>query len=91
MFEWDENKNTENIEKHGVSFKEAEEAFYDPDRKIVEDTKHSQKEERFLCIGKVGDGIMTVRFVTRSPKIRIFGAGYWRKGKLLYEKENHIY
>ena len=23
-------------------------------------------------------------------KIRIFGAGYWRKGKKIYEKENKI-
>jgi hypothetical protein len=32
--------------------------------------------------------VMTVRFTWRSGKIRIFGAGYWRKGKAIYEKAN---
>lgn len=36
-------------------------------------------------------GIMTVRFTYRNNKIRIIGAGYWRKGKKLYEEENQIY
>ena len=31
---------------------------------------------------------MTVRFTWRSRKIRIFGAGFWRKGKTIYEKAN---
>ena len=29
QFEWDENKNTINKKKHGISFEEAETAFYD--------------------------------------------------------------
>jgi hypothetical protein len=33
---------------------------------------------------KVGDGIMTVRFTFRERKIRIIGAGYWRKGRDIY-------
>jgi hypothetical protein len=33
-FEWDENKNLANIEKHGVSFEESKLAFLDPKRKI---------------------------------------------------------
>jgi hypothetical protein len=36
----------------------------------------------------LGDGIITVRFTYRYGKIRIFGAGYWRKGKKEYEKKN---
>jgi uncharacterized protein len=31
---------------------------------------------------------MTVRFTYRDDVIRIIGAGYWRKGKSIYEKEN---
>jgi hypothetical protein len=31
---------------------------------------------------------MTVRFTYGKSKIRIIGAGYWRKGKKIYEKEN---
>jgi hypothetical protein len=31
---------------------------------------------------------MTVRFTYREARIRIFGAGYWRKGKRIYEQQN---
>ena len=90
-FEWDDAKDKENEAKHGVAFAMAQRAFLDPDRVIAEDTTHSTKEERFYCIGRVGDGIITVRFTYRSGVIRIFGAGYWRKGKKLYEKTNEIH
>jgi len=86
-FEWDEDKNLENIEKHNVSFEMAQEAFFDNNRIIVKDKKHSQKEERFFCIGNDGNGILTVRFTIRNRKIRIFGAGYWREGRDKYEKK----
>jgi hypothetical protein len=32
-----------------------------------------------------------VRFTYRENVIRIFGAGYWRKGKQIYEQENQIH
>ena len=87
-FEWDDDKDIENQRKHGISFVEAQYAFADPDRILAVDNKHSAKELRKYCIGKVGEGIVTVRFTMRNNKIRIFGAGYWRKGKRLYEEQN---
>jgi uncharacterized protein len=63
-------------------------AFFDPRRVIAEDLAHSSDEPRYFCFGKVGDGIMTVRFTYRVGRIRIFGAGYWRKGKRVYEQQN---
>ena len=85
-FEWDENKNSENQIKHGVSFYDAQNAFFDPNRLIAEDLEHSSDEDRLYCFGKVNEGIMTVRFTYRNNKIRIIGAGYWRKGKKIYEQ-----
>lgn len=87
-FEWDESKNALNYEKHGVSFYEAQEAFFDPGRLIAEDLDHSRDEKRYFCFGKVGEGIMTVRFTHRNDVIRIIGAGYWRKGRKVYEQKN---
>jgi uncharacterized DUF497 family protein len=84
-FEWDEKKNKENIIKHGVSFEEAKEAFYDPERIITDDAEHSVREQRYFCIGYISAKIITVRFTKRGEIIRIFGAGYWRRGKRLYE------
>ena len=89
-FEWDPAKDLENQAKHGVSFSEAQFAFADPDRVIAEDLSHSQSERRYYCFGRVGDGILTVRFTYRAGVIRSYGAGYWRKGKQIYESENKI-
>ncbi len=90
-FEWDDTKNSENQKKHGVSFALAQYAFADRNRVILKDIAHSDEEDRFYCIGKVNEGILTVRFTYRKEMIRIIGAGYWRKGKKIYEKENKVY
>ena len=87
-FERDEKKNRENLDKHGISFELAQYAFADSNRIIAEDLSHSGKEKRYYCFGKVNDGIITVRFTYRKNIIRIFGAGYWRKGKKIYENKN---
>ncbi len=91
-FEWNESKNNENLLKHNVSFFEAQFAFFDEKRIIAEDVTHSGLEKRFYCFGKnrSGSGILTVRFTYRANHIRIIGAGYWRKGKKVYERENSI-
>jgi uncharacterized protein len=86
-FEWNEKKNEENVVKHGVSFYEAQLAFLDQHRVIAEDLEHSQSEKRYYCFGKVAENIMTVRFTYRGKVIRLIGAGYWRKGKKIYEQE----
>lgn len=90
-FEWDPSKDVENQQKHGVAFSLAQFAFADPHRVIAEDLSHSEAEDRYFCIGKIKSGILTVRFTYRSGVIRIFGAGYWRKGKAIYERENKIH
>ena len=89
-FEWDEIKNKLNQKKHNISFEEAQYAFSDSNRIIARDLEHSESEERFYCFGKIANNIVTVRFTYRNNKIRIIGAGYWRKGKQIYEKENKI-
>ncbi len=90
-FEWDAKKDQENQDKHGVAFGVAQFAFADPNRVIAEDLSHSSNETRHYCFGRVEDGILTVRFVYRGDVIRIFGAGYWRKGKQVYERKNQVH
>ena len=51
QFEWDENKNTINKKKHGISFEEAETAFYGDEAVVIQDPEHSQDEERFILFG----------------------------------------
>lgn len=90
-FEWDARKDRKNQGKHGVSFGKAQRAFADPKRVIAEDLSHSTTEQRRYCLGRVEGGVLTVRFTYRGKVIRIFGAGYWRKGKQTYERENQIH
>lgn len=80
-FEWDNAKDLLNQESHGVPFSLAQFAFKDPNRIIAKDLNHSDEEDRFFCFGKVEDGVL----------IRIFGAGYWRRGKKIYEQENNLH
>jgi uncharacterized DUF497 family protein len=87
-FEWDVVKDRTNRSKHGVSFAIAQVAFFDPNRVIAEDLEHGGHERRYFCFGKTASGVMTVRFTYRAGRIRIFGAGYWRKGKRIYEQQN---
>lgn len=89
-FDWDNDKDRINREKHGVSFALAQLAFLDLQRVMLADLDHSGDEKRFYCLGRVHDKIMTVRFTYRHNVIRIIGAGYWRKGKAMYEKENSL-
>jgi uncharacterized protein len=90
-FEWDIEKDKANQKKHGIAFEMAQYAFTDPERVIAEDISHSHLEKRYYCFGKLGDEILTVRFTYRNKVIRIIGAGFWRKGKKVYEKENRIH
>ena len=69
-----------------MDFHDAQQAFMDGKRIIAEDLDHSHSEKRYVCFGQVSRHIMTVRFTWRNNTIRIIGAGYWRKGKKIYDE-----
>lgn len=50
QFEWDPEKATSNLKKHGVSFEEAESAFGDPLASVFLDEDHSIEEKREIII-----------------------------------------
>jgi uncharacterized DUF497 family protein len=52
-FEWDDAKAISNVEKHGITFGEATEVFYDPNALEGHDTEHSGDEDRFFIIGNM--------------------------------------
>jgi len=90
-FEWDQIKNATNQRKHNVSFEEAQYAFADEKRVIAEDLTHASSEKRYYCFGNIDGETITVRFTYRNNNIRIFGAGYWRKGRKIYEETNQLH
>ncbi|MBV2167557.1 MAG: BrnT family toxin [Bdellovibrio sp.] len=87
-FEWDSEKERVNIQKHGIDFLAARLAFKDPGRIFIFDELHSQFEARYFCLGRTSAGVLTVRFRMRGNRIRIYGAGRWRKWEKYYEKAN---
>ena len=74
-FAWDDLKAIENLAKHGVSFGEATEVFYDPNALEVEDAEHSFDESRFVIIGYSTSRMLFVVFAERrGDVIRIISA-----------------
>ncbi len=51
VFDWDENKNKINQEKHGIDFNEASTVFFDERAILFDDPEHSDCEERFILLG----------------------------------------
>lgn len=56
LFEYDEEKNRINIQKHGISFRSAARVFFDYDRIEMYDEVNSQEEDRYDTIGDVSAG-----------------------------------
>jgi len=51
-FEWDERKNNVNVQKHNISFEEAQTVFYDELALVINDPDHSDVEDRFIILGQ---------------------------------------
>jgi uncharacterized DUF497 family protein len=75
QFEWDENKATQNLSKHGVSFEEAKTIFDDPLYVDFYDPDHSENEERYLIVGQSNQRrILILSYTERGDKIRLISA-----------------
>ncbi|MCB1176653.1 MAG: BrnT family toxin [Leptospiraceae bacterium] len=77
QFEWDENKNKKNIQKHKVSFEEAKTCFYDDRARLIPDPDHSIKEERYILLGiSVNFRLLIVchKYLEKLGIIRIFSS-----------------
>jgi len=74
IFEWDENKNKSNIEKHGISFEIAKKVFEDTNRLEAEDTRKDYGEKRFITVGKVKNLVLTVVYTIRKSAKRLISA-----------------
>lgn len=88
-FEWDKGNIDKIYQKHGISIKEAEEAFLDKHVFLQEDIKHSEKEERFIAISKTSANKMLFSiFTIRDKKIRIISTRVAnKKERRLYEEK----
>jgi uncharacterized DUF497 family protein len=76
QFEWDEEKASINLKKHGVSFEEAETVFGNPLARIFEDERHSFEERRDGIVGHSDENrLLVVSFTEKeNDTIRIISA-----------------
>ena len=79
MFEWDARKAAVNRVKHEVSFEEAGTVFGDPHALDGPDPRHSEREPRFLRLGRAATGrVLIVAYTVRrrgdGESIRIISA-----------------
>ena len=87
-FEWDENKNNKNIQKHFIDFADAILIFSDPDRIFYEVEKNNEK--RIILVGNVNDVVIAVVYTIRNKRYRIISARRSRKNEKK-EYENNKY
>jgi uncharacterized protein len=89
-WEWDEEKNAENLAQHGLDFAEALLVFTDPDGVEKEDVAHSTPiEQRRWRTGRLANGrVATVVYTLRGNIIRIISAQERRRERREYEKSN---
>jgi uncharacterized DUF497 family protein len=87
-FEWNPDKATGNLAKHGVSFGEAATLFGDPLAITFADPDHSDDEDRFLTFGHSAEGhLLVVSHTDRDDRMRIISARRaTRKERRVYEQ-----
>ena len=73
-FEWDEAKSEECYTQHGFDFAYAARAFFDPNRIVHADTRHSYGEERYQLIGMIEKRLFIVIYTPRHDVMRIVSA-----------------
>ena len=84
LVEWDENKNSNNIRKHSISFETAALVFADEERIEYYDRLHSLEEDRFVVLGCV-HGVLYVVYTMRGEAARLISA------RMATSKERRIY
>lgn len=73
-FEWDEAKSDACFAERGFDFAYAARAFFDPERLIQADTRHSYGEDRYQLLGKIDGRLFVVVYTPRNGVIRIISA-----------------
>jgi uncharacterized DUF497 family protein len=92
-FEWDENKNRINQEKHKISFEEAKTVFYDLEALVIDDPEHSEEENRFIILGLSRTANLLVVchcYMETETVIRIISARKATKTETNYYTRNEV-
>ena len=89
-FDWDDGNRRKSADKHDVSQAEAESIFFNDPVIVVEDAKHSGREQRLNALGKTAqDRLLHITFTLRrdGTMIRVISArDMHRKERKAYEQ-----
>ena len=86
IYGWDPRKAARNLSKHGVSFAEAASVFLDPLARTYRDPDHSEREQRYLTIGRSArHRVVIVAHLDHNDLIRIISA------RVATKREGHDY
>ena len=92
QFDWDDEKEKSNIEKHGIDFSTAALVFGDNNRIEKYDELHSINEDRYITIGRIGEVsvVVMVVYTEREALTRIISArlATKREEEAYYHAEN---
>jgi uncharacterized DUF497 family protein len=88
-FEWDDEKDAQNLATHGVSFEAARLAFSDAFAVIREDRRRNYGEDRFILLGMVQERLLAVSYTMRDELVRIISARFAEpQERRRYHEEN---
>ena len=73
-FEWDESKSNACFAERGFDFAYAAQAFFDPQRLVRADLRHSYGEDRFQMIGRINNRVFVIVYTPRAHVVRIISA-----------------
>ena len=88
-FEWDQGNSSKNLLKHQVEDWECEQVFFNEPLLVLDDTKHSLVEKRWVPFGRTGGGrLLVVIFTKRGKLLRVISARDMNRKELTFYEEN---
>lgn len=73
-FEWDDTKAEINISKHGITFEEAAEVFFDPFYRTGEASRDEQEERDYIIGYTFSNRLLLAVYTERTHRTRIISA-----------------
>jgi len=73
-FEWDEAKSEACFTQRGFDFAYVVRAFFDPNRVVQADTRHSYGEDRYHLTGMIDQRLFVVFYTPRHDAMRVISA-----------------
>ncbi len=87
-FNWDLHNINKSWNKHGVNYKECEQAFINKPTKVVDDISHSQAEKRYTLFGQTNKArYLYITFTLRVNQIRVISARDMNKKERRFYEE----